>query len=89
MMDSLGYIHQLCLEPNISGTSKLIPSLYLEDSFDGAIKHRKTSLSGGTASIGSGFVNGQIDFDASQDDATYAYDKLQVASLQALACIKA
>lgn len=29
-----------------------------------------------------------IDFDASQDDATYAYDRLQVASLQALACIK-
>lgn len=74
--------------PNITGTSKLIPSLHLEDTFDGAIKQRKTTLSGGNASIGSGFVNGQIDFDASQDDATYAYDKLQVASLQTLACIK-
>lgn len=74
--------------PNITGTSKLIPSLYLEDTFDGALKQRKTTLSGGNASVGSGFVNGQLDFDASQDDATYAYNKLQVASLQALACIK-
>ena len=66
----------------------MIPSLYLEDTFDGALKQRKTTLSGGNASVGSGFVNGQLDFDASQDDATYAYNKLQVASLQALACIK-
>lgn len=51
-------------------------------------RQHRVPLSGGTASIGSGFVNGQFDFDASQDDATYAYDKLQVASLQTLACIK-
>ena len=27
-------------------------------------------------------------FDASQDDATYAYDKLQTSALQTLCCIK-
>ena len=74
--------------PNISGTSKLISSLHLEDSFDGAIKHRKTSLSGGTASIGSGFVNGQIDFDASQSNSIYAGTSLQTSALQCLVCIK-
>ena len=29
-----------------------------------------------------------LSFNASKDDATYAYDKLQVASLQVLACVK-
>lgn len=77
------------MDPNIVGTSKLIVSLHLEDAFDGAIKQRKATLSGGTASTGAGFVNGQIDFDASQDDATYAHDKLQVSALQTLVCIKA
>lgn len=29
-----------------------------------------------------------MNFDASQDEATYAYDKLQVSALQTLCCIK-
>lgn len=53
----------------------------------GAFSTTKASAGDGAANLGHSSPAG-LKFDASQDDATYAYDKLQVASLQVLACIK-
>ena len=53
----------------------------------GAFLTTKASGGDGAANLGHSTLAG-LKFDASQDDATYAYNKLQVASLQALACIK-
>ena len=53
----------------------------------GAFSTVKPSGGDGAANLGNSYPAG-LKFDASQDDATYAYDKLQVASLQALVCIK-
>ena len=57
--------------PNITGTSKLMPGLYLNNDFDGAIKMATCSWSGGTAAAGEGYNKAQIFFDASQSNGIY------------------
>ena len=78
-----------CLDPNITGECVPgNPSRWLSmGDCTGAFSTVEPSGGDGAANLGNSYPAG-LKFDASQDDATYAYDKLQVASLQALACIK-
>lgn len=57
--------------PNITGTSKLMPGLYLNNDFDGAIKMTACSWSGENAGFGAGYNKSQIIFDASQSNGIY------------------
>lgn len=57
--------------PNITGASKLMPGLYLNNDFDGAIKMTACSWSGENAGSGAGYNKAQIFFDASRSNAIY------------------
>lgn len=52
----------------------------------GALSIRQRGLTGWARAEGD--ISADILFNASQDEATYAYDKLQVSALQTLCCIK-
>lgn len=75
--------------PNITGTSKLMPGLYLNNNFDGAIKMSSSSLSAGDAGAGSGYNKAQIFFDASKSNPIYgASDKVLPNSFALIPQIK-
>lgn len=82
-------LYPKCLDPNITGECVPgNPSRWVSvGDCTGAFSTTKASGGDGAANLGNSYPAG-LKFDASQDDATYAYDKLQVASLQVLACIK-
>ena len=76
------------LNPNIEGEAGYFPAVKQDGYESSGALSTKGRGTGNSASIGGGFPQNILNFDASQDDATYAYDKLQVASLQVLACVK-
>ena len=75
--------------PNITGASKLLPGLYLNNDFDGAIKTVTCSWSGGDAAAGSGYNKAQLFFDASQSNDIYGANvTVQPPSISLLPQIK-
>lgn len=74
--------------PNIVGESKYLSAVLTEDPYvSGALK-TQTRSSGVYPGSGDGFRQTIVTLDASDDNAIYSGNEVQVSALQVLMCIK-